>query len=148
MTTAKSPGAVAACGVSESNQLGRQVASEISLHQRDAQVPIRATLFGSDRCEAEGIIAINPAPVLALCRGLVRAGHNRCRPLHAYRGTTLALIVRTIGEGAAFTVDDDRQGRPRLRRWRDRVRDRGTGSPVRENDAARLVIGGDERSHS
>jgi len=45
-------------------------------------VPIRAALIGSHRCEAEGISVCAAAPVLALCRKLVSAGHDPRRPLH------------------------------------------------------------------
>ena len=60
--------------------------------------------FGSDRCEAEGISVRAAAPVLALCRKLVTAGHDPERPLHAYRGNVLALRVRSIGEGAQLAI--------------------------------------------
>jgi hypothetical protein len=73
-------------------------------------VPIRAGLIGSDRCEAEGISVCTAAPVLALCRKLVAAGHDPQRPLHAYRGNVLALRVRSIGEGAQFAIAGDGVG--------------------------------------
>jgi hypothetical protein len=42
--------------------------------------------------------------VLALCRALVGAGYDPGRPLHVYRHRTLALTVRSIGEGARLRV--------------------------------------------
>ena len=72
--------------------------------------PIRAALIGSDRCEAEGISVRAVAPVLALCRKLVTAGHDPERPLHAYRGNVLALRVRSIGEGAQLAIAGDGVG--------------------------------------
>jgi hypothetical protein len=72
--------------------------------------PIRAALIGSDRCEAEGISVCAAAPVLALCRKLVAAGHDPRRPLHAYRGNVLALRVRSIGEGAELAIAGDGVG--------------------------------------
>ena len=78
--------------------------------------PIRATLTGSNCCEALGITARGYAPVLDLCRALVKAGHEPRRPLHAYRGDVLALKVRSIGEGARLTVREDRAG-PRFVAW-------------------------------
>jgi hypothetical protein len=77
---------------------------------------IRAELHGSDTCTAEGITARGHAPVLALCRLLVDAGVNPRRPLHAYRGDTLCLKVRSIGEGARLTVKDRHSG-PTFERW-------------------------------
>src|SRR5438874_288481 len=68
------------------------------------QIPVKATLTGSDCCEALGITARGSAPVLALCRALVAAGHDPRRPLHACRGDVLALKIRSIGEGAQLTV--------------------------------------------
>ena len=61
---------------------------------------IRAELIGSDCCSALGIAAYCSAPVLALCRKLVEAGNNSATPLEVWRRHTLALSVRSIGEGA------------------------------------------------
>ncbi len=58
---------------------------------------VHATLFGSDRCEALGVTGHDSAPVLALCRALVEAGHAPCRPLHVCRGAVLG--VATLGVG-------------------------------------------------
>ena len=66
--------------------------------------PIRAELHGSDTCTAEGITARGQAPTLTLCRLLVDAGVNPHRPLHAYRGDTLCLTVRSIGNGALLRI--------------------------------------------
>ena len=73
-------------------------------------VPIRAALIGSDRCEAGGISVCTAAPVLAVCRKLMAAGHNPRRPLHVYRGNVLALRVRSIGEGAQLAIAGDGVG--------------------------------------
>lgn len=89
---------------------------ELRLSQHSAHVPIRATLVGSNRCEALGLTGHGYSPVLALCRALVAAGHDPRRPLHAYRGDVLALKARSIGEGAQLTVREDRCG-PRFVRW-------------------------------
>ena len=66
--TRRSTGAVAALGALEIDDLGRRVVSKTNLPQKFTQVPIRAELIGSDRCEAEGITVRATAPVLALCR--------------------------------------------------------------------------------
>ena len=93
---------------------------------------IFAELIGSNTCTAAGITVVDRAPVLALCRALVTAGQDPNRPLHAYRGDVLCLCVRSIGEGARLAVEDDRHGRPRLRRWRNRARRYGAASLVRQ----------------
>ena len=103
MRSTKSPGAVAARGASEPDQLGRRVILENSFHESIVQVPIWATIIGSDRCEAEGITAQGSAPVLALCRALIEAGYDPDRLLHAHRGGLLALVVRSIGEGGLLS---------------------------------------------
>jgi hypothetical protein len=87
--------------------------------QSPQAVPIRALLIGNN-CTAAGLTASGSAPVLGLCRVLLAAGHDPDKPLLAFRGQTLALIVRSIREGARLAVEDDRHGRPRFRRWRDR----------------------------
>jgi hypothetical protein len=81
-----------------------RITDEATLKQ---PVPIRAALIGSDRCEAEGISVRAAAPVLALCRSLVAAGHDPRQPLHAYRGNVLALRVRSIGEGVQLAIGGD-----------------------------------------
>jgi hypothetical protein len=93
------------------------------------QIPIHATLIGSNCCEALGITARGYAPVLDLCRALVKAGHDPRWPLHAYRGDVLALKVRSIGEGARLTVREDRAG-PRFVAWEPFPR--RVGARVRE----------------
>lgn len=68
--------------------------------------PLRAELVGSDTCSiTAGITARGSAPVLALCRKLIESGVAPGRPLHVYRGDTLALHVRAIGEAAALEIN-------------------------------------------
>ena len=93
---------------------------------------VHAVLIGANTCTADGIAAHGTAPVLALCRALVAAGYGPHRALHAYRGDVLALVVRSIGEGARLTVEDDRHGRPRFRRWRSREQGCGAAPSVRQ----------------
>jgi hypothetical protein len=116
MSTTKSPGAVAALGASEIDGLRHHVVSKLNRQELFTQAPIPATLIGSDSCEAAGIRVRAHAPVLALCRELVAAGFNPAFSLEAWRGETLCLRVRSIGEAARFTVVDGRHGTPRLRR--------------------------------
>jgi hypothetical protein len=81
-----------------------------------ARVFIRAELTACNTCTALGISVRAAAPVLAICRSLVAAGHDPHKQLRAYRGDVLCLTVRSIGEGAGLTVADDRLGRPKFRR--------------------------------
>lgn len=109
----KSPGALAALGAIETGGPGQgRVVLETNLKQNFRRAPIYAKLIGSNRCEAEGITARGSAPVLALCRKLVAAGHDPGTPLEAWRGPTLCLRIRSLGEGAKFTVRTAGNGRP------------------------------------
>jgi hypothetical protein len=65
---------------------------------------VRAELIGSNCAVALGIEAHGSSPVLELCRILVEAGHDPATPLEAYRGDTLALLIRSIGEAARLEV--------------------------------------------
>ena len=78
---------------------------------------IEAELVGSKECRARGIITRGNAPVFAMCRALLGSGFDPDRALHVYRGKSLALTVRSIGEGAKLTVTDA-HGRPKIRRMR------------------------------
>ena len=66
--------------------------------------PIRAMLFGSDQCRAEGFTVRAAAPILEMCRLLVAAGDDPARPLHCYRGNVLVLSVSSIAIGAQLRV--------------------------------------------
>jgi len=135
VTAAKNPGAVvAALGAIEADDLGRRVSSIINPTSKLTQA-LRAELIGPDRCTALGITASGHAPVLALCRLLIVAGHPPATPLQVYRGETLALRVRSVGEGACLAIEDDRHGRPRFRRSRKEVGRYGAASPVCLNTA-------------
>jgi hypothetical protein len=91
---------------------------------------VRAELIGTNCAVALGFIVRSPSPVLALCRTLVEARHDPTTPLYAYRGSTLAFKVRSIGEGAKLTVEDNHLGRPTFRRRRDRPQGDGAGPPI------------------
>jgi hypothetical protein len=85
---------------------------------RPAKCAIRAALVGDNTAIAGGHTITANLPVLALCRSLVEAGVDPNTPLDAYRGDTLALQVRCIGEGARLELNGDGVGfRPR--RWPD-----------------------------
>jgi hypothetical protein len=84
-----------------------------------ATQPLRAVIIGSNQAEANGITARGHAPVLALCRALIEAGHDPNTSIEAYRGATLCLKVRSIGEGARLTVKETtRDGKPRFVTYR------------------------------
>jgi hypothetical protein len=131
-------------GVPELTKLGGTVVRGNSLPTKKAQA-IFAKLIGNNTCMAAGITVVDHAPVLALCRALVTVGQDLNRPLHAYRGDVLCLRVRSIGEGARLTIEDDRHGRPRLRRWRNRARGCGAAPPVSQIGNLDGVAHGGER---
>ena len=79
-----------------------------SAADREITTAICAALIGDAQATALGIEAKSAAPVLHLCRKLVAAGHDPMSALHAYRGTTFSLIVRSIGEAAALDAIDGR----------------------------------------
>jgi hypothetical protein len=71
-------------------------------------IPLRATLSGSHKASIYGVTVRGDAPVLKLCRWLIEAGAHPDTPLEVYRGDTLALRVRSIGEAAQLRVTNDR----------------------------------------
>jgi hypothetical protein len=95
----------------EIDQLGGRVNFLATTKIKPPQV-IHAELIGSDTCTALGIASRSSAPVLAMCRALVDAGHNSSSRLDAYRGDVLCLRVRSIGEGARLEVAEGIGFRP------------------------------------
>jgi hypothetical protein len=91
----------------EPEQLGRRLkildTAETSTGQDRV---IRAELVGSDQCMVAGYTVQAAAPALGMCRKLAEAGVDLDTPLHAYRCGTLALSIRSIGEGARLTVKE------------------------------------------
>jgi hypothetical protein len=67
---------------------------------------VHAEIIGGNTAIAAGITAHGTAPVLALCRLLIVAGHDPDQPIEVYRGSTVALRIRSIGDGARLTVDE------------------------------------------
>jgi hypothetical protein len=77
---------------------------------------IRAELSSDTYCTALGMTIRSPSPVLALCRELVETStYGSSTPLNVYRGDTLCLRVRSIGEGARLTVTSAGNGCPIVR---------------------------------
>jgi hypothetical protein len=98
---------------------------------------IRAELTGSNVCTALEVVAIASAPVLALCRKLVAAGIDPATPLEAWRGSTLCVRVRGIGEAAQLEPSPRGTGfvrRPGVRGGPPIAQTGGafTGSPQRD----------------
>ena len=69
---------------------------------------------GVDTCTAASITARSHTPVLTLCRKMIAAGIDPATELQVFRGDTLALTIRNIGEAAKLAVrESGSDGRPR-----------------------------------
>jgi hypothetical protein len=72
---------------------------------------ILAQISSDSFCAALGITVRSPSPVLALCRKLIESStYGSSTPLDAYRGNTLCLRVRSIGEGAQLEINSKGTG--------------------------------------
>jgi Fe2+ transport system protein FeoA len=71
---------------------------------------VHCELTGSDEASARGLTVHNSSPVLALCRRLLALGINPQTPVHCYRGPTLALRIRSIGEAAGLEINSSGTG--------------------------------------
>jgi hypothetical protein len=71
------------------------------------------------QCHCLGFTGSGSTPVLALCRRLVEAGYDPNSSLRVYRGGLLVLVVSHVGPAAEFTIGDNHNGTPKLRRLRD-----------------------------
>ena len=90
-------------GARKIDQLGSRVDFLATLNRNPFQA-IRAELVGSTQCAAEGVTANSSSPVLELCRLLLAAGHDPDGALEAWRGATLCLRIRSIGEATRLRV--------------------------------------------
>jgi hypothetical protein len=93
---------------------------------------IIAQLIGHDRAQAGDIVAHSRSPVLALCRALLAAGANPNSKLECFRGSVLALTVRTIGMGAKLTIKENDWVGPKVVPYEPLSRDR-VGRHARQN---------------
>jgi hypothetical protein len=100
---------------------------------------IVAHLSASRRCTTADIRATGVTPVLALCRELLAAGLDPDAAVEVYRSGIVALRIRSIAEGAKLTVEDDRLGRPKFRRWRG-PRNDGAAPPVAQSENSEPLI--------
>jgi hypothetical protein len=94
---------------------------------------IIAQLIGDDRAQAGDIVARGRSPVFALCRALLAAGANPNSKLECFRGSVLALTVKTIGIGAKLTIKENDWVGPKVVPYEPFSRDR-VGRHVRQND--------------
>ena len=106
----------------QGDQLGGDHRSSTTKVRPD-QDCIRAELIGDNECRAAGLVVRSTTPVLAMCRQLIAAGIDPATPLECNRGTTLAITVASIGQGAGLEINGH-----------------GTGfRPISEGGAASLV---------
>jgi hypothetical protein len=107
--------------MSKATGAGNGAAGPVVAHRVDgtgnaqAQV-IRAELSGDDTCAAAGITVTAYASVLAMCRALLAAGIDPDTAMECWRGATLAMRVRSIGEAAGLEIAADGVGFRRLRK--------------------------------
>jgi hypothetical protein len=94
---------------------------------------IIAELIGHDRAQAGDIVARGRSPVFTLCRTLVAAGADPNSRLECFRGSVLALTVRTIGIGAKLTIKENDWVGPKVVPYEPLCRDR-VGRHIRQND--------------
>jgi hypothetical protein len=94
---------------------------------------IIAQLIGHDRAQAGDLVVRSRSPVFALCRALLAAGANPNSKLECFRGSVLALTVKTIGIGAKLTVKENNWVGPKVVLYEPLSRDR-VGRHVRQND--------------
>jgi len=109
--------------VTDHSLAARSVASRTPKANNQQDCCIVAELIGDNECRAAGLVVRSTTPVLAMCRKLVTAGIDPATPLECYRGTTLAITVASIAQGAGLEINGH-----------------GTGfRPISEGGAASLV---------
>ena len=111
----------------------RQGSSSASVGAAMNGAVIVAQLIGDDTAQAGDIVVRSRSPVFALCRALLAAGANSNSRLECFRGSVLALTVKTIGIGAKLTIRETVTDGPRVVRWKP-LQDRDVFAPVRQND--------------
>ncbi len=94
---------------------------------------IIAQLIGDDTAQVGDIIVRSRSPVFGLCRALLAAGANPNSKLECFRGSVLALTVKTIGLGAKLTIKENNWVGPKVVPYEAVSRDR-VGRHVRQND--------------
>jgi hypothetical protein len=94
---------------------------------------IIAQLIGDDTAQAGDIVVRSRSPVFALCRALLAAGANPNSKLECFRGSVLALTVKSIGIGAKLTIKENDWVGPKVVPYEPLSRDR-VGRHARQND--------------
>jgi hypothetical protein len=77
---------------------------------RAVHTPILGELSSDNWCRIGTVTATGKTPVLAACRALLAQGVNPDTAVEIYRGATLALRVRSIGEAAALEMNSKGTG--------------------------------------
>jgi hypothetical protein len=78
--------------------------------RRPIPTTIRAEHLEANTCTGAGITARSTSPVLALCRQLLAAGLDPDQAMEVFRGATLALRIRAIGEAAGLEINSEGTG--------------------------------------
>ena len=99
---------------------------------------IIAQLIGNDTAQAGEIVARGRSPVFALCHALLAAGANPNSRLKCFRGSVLALTVKTIGIGAQLTIKQNDWVGPKVVAYEPLCRD-WVGRHVRQNSHPRSL---------
>ena len=94
---------------------------------------IVAALIGDDTAQAGDVVARSRSPVFALCRALLAGGANPNSKLECFRGSVLALTVKTIGVGAKLTIKENDWVGPKVVPYEPLSRDR-VGRHARRNE--------------
>ena len=107
----------------------------------DTIAVVRVELIGANTAVARefGITVCGETPVIDLCRTMVDAGHDPRTRLAVYRGGTLVLTVRSIGEAAVLEINT--RGTFVLRHERRRA------PPVRQNGSGHTEVAGRSTTH-
>jgi hypothetical protein len=85
---------------------------------------IVAQLIGDDTAQAGDIVVRSRSPVFALCRALLAAGANPNSRLECFRGSVLALTVKSVGIGAKLTIKENDWVGPKVVPYEPFSRDR------------------------
>ena len=101
-------------GAPKTDQLGGRI-SQLDNQNRPGPQIVRCELAWSDIATALGFVARSNTPILKLCRMLIASGCDPATSLEAWRGGTLCLRVRSIGEAAAVEINGDGTGFRRAR---------------------------------
>jgi hypothetical protein len=123
----------------ENNALSKSAGKNASLKQKRNFEPsphravIIAQLISDDTAQAGEIVVRSRSPVFALCRALLAAGADPNSKLECFRGSVLALTVKTIGIGAKLTIKENDWVGPKVVPYEPFSRDR-VGRHARQND--------------